>query len=506
MYAELDRLDSVLRSSRRQMRLRVCCPSQEFSADEMNRGVGRWLSCVRGLWESLALANDPDLAIIMLQAPRIPAAAMGYMLALASFRSPLNSVRDRHALLNLDDDRERHLSDKVLDRPELLARLERSVTLAREHGHQIDGLSSYASSDRILQIADALGMSMRETAPRTLGWGHKSGSRMIFRESGAPHPPGAYVPVRTVAGLASTLKELAIRHGPARWLIKLDSGYGSAHGNAVLDATMVAPEALETAIRVALVPMCDTMTRANFLDSVSTVGAVVELFLESHGTAPTRSPSALLYISEAGAPSVLATHEQILDKHLAFVGATFPAESAYRSRVIELARRIGSHLAGLGITGHVGVDFVARQDLEGVWRVDAVEVNLRQTGTTHGHRTVRALVPGRFEDGGVLMHREGHEVVYLSTDDILSPDFRGIDVTSLVRALRRSKRLRFDASGTRGTIPHLWTTLYRYGKVGATFIGGSLDECISLRRDFIETLNDLASRGRGLLKASGASR
>ena len=57
----LDRLDRTL-ATRRGLRLRIVCPSQEFSDAEMSLGTGRWRSCVRGLWELLSLSGHRDLA------------------------------------------------------------------------------------------------------------------------------------------------------------------------------------------------------------------------------------------------------------------------------------------------------------------------------------------------------------------------------------------------------------------------------------------------------------
>lgn len=66
----LERFDGML-VHHDMLRLRIACPSQEFSAAEMAFGVCRWLSCSRGIWESLAVGGDRKLAVVMLQAPRV---------------------------------------------------------------------------------------------------------------------------------------------------------------------------------------------------------------------------------------------------------------------------------------------------------------------------------------------------------------------------------------------------------------------------------------------------
>jgi hypothetical protein len=153
-----------------------------------------------------------------------------------------------------------------------------------------------------------------------------------------------------------------------------------------------------------------------------------------------------------------------------------------------------ARLAALGVTGHVGVDFIAAVPTgsSGTTRICATEINLRQTGTTHPHRMARALVSGDWSASGTLTDRFGREVCYTGTDGIISPRYIGISSARLIERLRLSRQVAFDPQTGHGAIPHLWPALERCGKIGATFISASPAGCDAIERDFIVLLEDLA--------------
>ncbi|MEO3743868.1 hypothetical protein [Plantactinospora sp. B5E13] len=524
MFPTLDRLDETL-AGRTSLRLRLVCPSQEFSPAEMAHGVGRWYSGVRGLWEIYGLVAQPDLVVVMLQAPALPPEVLDHLLGLprpapatpddarrlpapatpddAASRLAMvepGDARRRLAMVELDDESARHLSEKFLARPAVLARLRQTVRRAREHGHRVEGLAGFASSRRMARLADTLGVPLLETPPETLRWGGKAAGRRLFRDVGVPHLPGGYRPVRRVDGLVEELRRLTARHGPGPWLLKVDAGFGSGHGNAMLTVGRPDPARLRAALSDGLRPASAAVSAEEFRRHVEVVGAVVERLAVAPAGATLRFPSASLEMTTGDDQPVVAriigTHDQVIDADHSFVGATQPAAAAYREALVRYADTIGRELARHGVRGHVGIDFLAigAGPDPADWQLYALEINLRQTGTTAANRTALLLTGARCR-AGRLVTPAGDDLCYATTDGLIRKAYQQITPARLVAALRADPRLRFDPESGHGVVPHLWTTLTRFGKVGATVLGGSVADCRARLAEF-ERLLDRLSRER----------
>jgi len=457
-------------------------------------GTCRWLSCSRGIWESLALGAQSDLAVVTILAPRLGAGVIDYLSGLL----PPGDHRCRHALVEIDDARDCHLSEKLLENPEIIERLRSTVNLARKWGHQIEGLSCYSSSARMAEVADRLTVELIDAAPELLHWGTKSGSRQVFRTTGIMHPPGSYHVVATAEGLATTLNYLTRKHGHGNWMIKADDGFGSGHGNAVIDTTRFPPPVSASTVTAALEPCAAQISAVEYGRRILPTGVVVEQLIIPGPGDSLRYPSALGYLRRVPGGRVkaalLAVHDQVLGKAGDFGGCRFPAHPGYRLQAATTATVVLDHLAALGVTGHVGVDFIAvvGSDGRGASTLYAAEINMRQTGTTHPHQTVRALVPGTWTAWGTMINTSGYDVCYAGTDSIISPHYRGIPVAELIDALCQSPGIAFDPHKGIGVIPHLWTSLETCGKIGATFVAPSATACETLERDFTAILDDLA--------------
>jgi hypothetical protein len=493
----LGELDHVL-AQRKRLRLRVACPSQEFAAAEMAFGTCRWLSCSRGIWESLTLGTERDLVLIMLQAPRIGNGVLDYLFTLLP--EAVRASRSRHALIEINDKRDMHLSEKVLARTLLIARLRSTLELARKYGHHVEGLSCYSSSLRMAELADQLKVELIDAEPRLLTWGTKSGSRQVFRRTGIQHPPGSYQPDITIASLAATLNDLTRRFGHGHWMVKADHGFGSGHGNAIVDTTYLPSPITAWTLTQALRPCAEEVSAADYAEQTVSVGAIAERVIISGRNDILQYPSALGYLHRHPggriAVTFLGVHDQVLGDSDDYIGCRFPASPAYRTTVADAACKVLNHLASLGVTGHVGIDFVAVVSSastapNGIY---ATEINLRQTGTTHPHRIVRAVLSGDWTASGTLIDRSGHEICYKGTDGIISSRYIGLSSTALIDQLRLSPHVAFNPQTGHGVIPHLWPSLERCGKIGATFIGASVAECDRLEQGFITLLEDLVMR------------
>lgn len=502
----LERLNSYL-ADHPELRIRIVCPSQEFSLEEMSLGTGRWFAGVRGIWECLTLALERDVALIMIQAPPVPDVVMDYLFGItAGARSEPGDraamradLAGRHAMVNIEDSRACHLSEKLLDQPDIVAHIRRLIANSRRHGHVVQGLSGYASSERLARLAEVLGVELLETPPSTLHWGTKAGSRRVFRDAGVIHPAGTYEVEREITRLAAEIVRLRDIHGGTAWMVKLNEGLGSGHGNAVVAATGTSLDDVAAALRSELRPACPDVSLPEYLRQLSVSGSIVEEYIRPVPGGDIRFPSALGYLGVRSDGSryqeVLGTHEQIVGPQGDFLGSTFPASSHYRLDVLRSTELIMTNLASAGVRGHVGVDFIARQarGASDGWTIYATEINLRQTGTTHPNRTVRAVVDGEWLADGTLVDRRGREVVYRSTDALIAERYCGISAQRLIKAMKSEGDIGYDPALGRGVVPHLWTTLEPFGKLGATVIGHSAAECAAREQAFVSLLDLLAA-------------
>ena len=79
-----------------------------------------------------------------------------------------------------------------------------------------------------------------------------------------------------------------------------------------------------------------------------------------------------------------------------------------------------------GVIGRVAVDFVTVRN-KGGWKSYAIEINLRMTGTTHPIMMMRLLNDGTYDpERGIYLTRRGEPRVYVSTDNLVRPHYRGV--------------------------------------------------------------------------------
>ena len=121
------------------------------------------------------------------------------------------------------------------------------------------------------------------------------------------------------------------------------------------------------------------------------------------------SPSAQLRVLPNGIVEVLSTHDQILGgpHGQTYVGCRLPADPAYATAIGREARKVGERLSREGVIGRFAVDFVAVRR-NGAWEPYAVEINLRNGGTTHPVLTLQALTDGEYqEETGLFLSGDG---------------------------------------------------------------------------------------------------
>ena len=96
---------------------------------------------------------------------------------------------------------------------------------------------------------------------------------------------------------------------------------------------------------------------------------------------------------------MVSTHDQVLVVELGqtFVACRFPAKREYAAAIVREARKVGAALAAEGVVGRFGIDFVVAR-CDGDWVPSAVEINLREGGTSHPYGALWLLTDGSLDE------------------------------------------------------------------------------------------------------------
>jgi hypothetical protein len=259
-------------------------------------------------------------------------------------------------------------------------------------------------------------------------WGTKSGSRKVFREAGIDHPAG-FEDLADAVDVADALVELKAKKPSLRKaVVKLNEGF-SGEGNALLDLES-APErgSLVPWVRARLPHLAfeaKGMTWETFQDKLGSMGGIVEEFVPGKVK---ESPSAQLRVDPKGRVEVISTHDQVLGGRSGqiFLGCRFPAAKRYRLDIQERGLQAAQLLAGKGVIGRFGVDFISIKEGD-CWRHLAIEINLRKGGTTHPFQMLQFLTDGRYDTAtGQFLTMAGQPRCYYASDNLESECYRGL--------------------------------------------------------------------------------
>ena len=467
-----------------------------FSVDQqVGDKVSGFLHYEERLLFSLIRLRNPLTRVIYITAlPLCPIVIDYYLQLLPGI--PFSHARDRLLLISTYDGSLKPLTQKILERPRLVAKIRRALRPNKSY------MVCYNSTELEQQLSLKLGIPLLAASPEVLDWGSKSGSRRIFAEAGIPHPDGGYT-VRNVDDLVEELWQLWQRQ-PAlkRIVVKLNEGF-SGEGNAILNLRPIhnhAPDrsnSIET--KAALYTQLAEMsfqgageTWETFSARIPELGVIVEAFIEGEVK---RSPSVQGYIRPSGEVEIVSTHDQILGgtDGQVYEGCYFPADADYRYQLQELGLKVGEVLATKGAIERYGVDFVVVQHSETKqWDIQAIEINLRKGGTTHPFMTLRLLTNGSFDyDTGKFLSQQNQEKYYIATDNLQKEQYKGLLPDDLMDIIAQ-ERLHFDSSSRTGTVFHLMGALSEFGKLGLTSIGNSLEEAQEIY-DRVETVLDRAT-------------
>lgn len=417
----------------------------------------------------LMLLRMPRTHLVYVTSVPISPAVIDYYLHLLP-GIPLHHARRRLTLLSCCDDAVRPLSQKLLERPRLLARIRGAIP-----NPEVAHLTCFNATLLERTLAVRLGIPLYACDPALADVGSKSGSREIIRAAGIALPDG-FERLRDEAEMAEALVALKQQHPELRRaVVKLNEG-ASGEGNALF-SYQGAPTAADlhrwvrTRLPRHLRYEAPSETWETYRSKFQEMGGVVECFIEG---AEKRSPSYQGRINPLGEAGVVSTHEQVLGgpSGQIFQGCTFPADEAYRLAVQEAGWRIGEVLRQRGVISRFGVDFVSVREADR-WQHYAIEINLRKGGTTHPFQMLQFLTDGAYDLGtGLYFTPGGQSRYYYATDNLVHPSYQGLTPDDLFD-IAADHGLHFHSATQQGVTFHLIGALSRYGKLGMVCVGDS---------------------------------
>jgi pheganomycin biosynthesis PGM1-like protein len=436
-----------------------------------------WPSSVLQAYEErflflLLLLRQPRARLVYVTSQAINPSIIDYYLDLLPGVIP-SHARKRLSLVSPLDGSPRPLTEKLLERPRLLARI-RELIVDPDRAH----LVPFNTTELERDLAIALGIPMYGADPRFFHFGTKTGCRRLFLEEGVRHPLGE----EDLAGIDDVVDALcrlrAARPEAENAIVKLNEGV-SGEGNASIDLRgLPAPGSPEepgaVAERVGAMSFELDMVRFDtYAADLAERGGIVE---ERIAGDEVRSPSVQMRVTPLGVLEVLSTHDQVLGgpSGQSYLGCRFPADPAYAAAITREAVKVGERLAREGVLGRFAVDFVVVRS-GGGWDPYAIELNLRKGGTTHPFLTLQFLTDGVYDpETGVFTAPSGREKHFVASDHVESPSYRSLTPDDLFDIVVR-RGLHFDQSRQTGVVFHMMSALGEHGRTGLTAVADDPD-------------------------------
>jgi hypothetical protein len=450
----------------------VIVPSLSVNQEELAKVLGASFYEERLMFALIRLRNPNARLIYVTSQPVYPEIVDYYLHMLEGI--PVNHARQRLHMLSVYDSSSRPLSEKLLERPRLLARLRRCVG-----DTQRAYLTCYNSTALERRLAVTLDIPLNGVDPALLPLGTKSGCRKIFAATGVDHPAG-FEDLHNEDEIVGALVRLGQgRPAMRRAVVKLNEGF-SGEGNGVF--TYPANRRDRAAISDALRELAWSSpqeTYGAFMVKFADMGGIVEELIEAEET---RSPSVQMRIHPDGNSTLVSSHEQLLGGATGqvYLGCCFPARDEYRHLIQSVGDKIGRELSAKGVIGRFGVDFVACRSKGGNWTSHAIEINLRMGGTTPPFHALEFLTGGHLDrESGLFRTPERQTKFYSATDNLKSPAYRGLLPEDLFEIMTRHGLGFRHTTGT-GVLFYMIGALSQYGKLGMTSIGNNAEEAQEL--------------------------
>ena len=487
LQAQIPRLYERLARDSRVPQTVVIVPSLSMDPRELEKITGFYHYEERML-VNLMLLKQPRTKIVYVTSHRLDPVVVDYYVSMLP-GIPNSHAQRRLVMLDCNDRSTRCLSEKILERPRLVRRIQAEV-IDWDRAHMV----CFNSTVHERALAVRLGLPLNSVDPELSDLGTKSGCREIFRDAGVKLPFG-FERLSTPREMAEGLAEIKLRDPQARRaVVKLNEGF-SGEGNALFyyepsDAEVTRGEMIDRFLnRLPGLKFEAPHERwESFAAKYAEMQGVVEAFVEGEVK---RSPSAQCRVNGIGEPQVISTHDQVLGgpSGQVFEGCTFPAADDYRMEIQASGAKVAEALANRGVIGRFGIDYVSVLGPQG-WDHYAIEVNLRKGGTTHPFLTLKFLTNGGYNLGdGLFYAPSGKPKYYFATDTLHNERYVGLRAEDLVDIVVYHD-LHFHGPSERGVVFHLLGALSEFGKVGLVAIGDNPQQARFLYRKALEVLDE----------------
>ena len=432
----------------------------------------------------LLLLRMPHTHLIYVTSTPIDPVIIDYYLHLLPGISGYHA-RQRLTLLSCYDASSKPLTEKLLERPRLLRRIEEAIPA----GHMAH-IACFNVSPLERSLALRLQLPVYGCDPELFELGNKSNSRKLFRRLGLSIPDG-YEDIYSETGIAEALMALKLKYPLLRKaVVKMNDGF-SGEGNAVFYYESGGPafgmgNRIRSQLPRSLHIVAPNLSYGEFLQKFCRLGGVVEVFVEGEEM---HSPSVQCRIDPLGQCDVLSTHDQELggESGQVFTGAYFPARKEYAIPIGEMGLKVAQELCLQGVIGRLSVDFLSVKNGDH-WVHYALEINIRKGGTTHPFLMLQYLTDGRYDHTtGVFRTPNQQERCYFATDNLKHPQFRGLTPHDLVE-ISMKHQLMYDSTTQEGVMFHLIGALSQFGKLGLVCIGKDPAAARALYHRVIEVL------------------
>ena len=461
----------------------IVLPSLSLDEDILSRitGMHHYEERMLGM---LMLLRLPRTRLIYLTSEPLSDTIVDYYLHLLQ-GVPAAHARARLTLLSCFDGGPRPLTEKILERPRLMARLKAAIgDAAAAH------ISAYTVSPLERTLAVRLAAPLYGCDPDLLTLGAKSGGRRLMREAGVTIPDGVE-DLRSAGDIARALTALKTRDpNLRRAVVKLNEGFsGEGNGLFRFDDAPPGPDLaawIEQRLP-GLALVAPAMAWPAYLAKVEAMGAIVEAYVEGSDK---RSPSAQFRIDPLGGVELISTHDQVLGgpSGQVYLGCHFPADAAYRLSIQAEGLKVARALADRGVLGRFSIDFVCVREAAG-WRSHAIEINLRKGGTTHPFLMLQFLTGGAFRgEDGQFLTPTGEARYYFASDNLEAPHYRGLTPADLVD-ISVVNELHYDGARHEGVVFHLIGALSEFGKLGVVCVGATPARAQAYYRRAVEILD-----------------
>jgi hypothetical protein len=446
----------------------VVIPSVTTAAAELERTPGAEQLEER-LMFTLLLLRDPGVRIVYVTALQVDEAIVDYYLRYVPDGA---RARERLEMVALDQPGARALTHKLLERPDAVERVRGSV-----HDPDRAYVLCYKVTPAEHALAAALRLPLEGPDVAQLGFDSKTASRRLAREHGVPLLDGEEG-LESVAEVEEALRRMSARRPrAAAAIVKLNDAFAGRGNATVRLARPLRPLGTDS---VELVAADETWE--GYAAKIERGGAVVEEFLDRPGLV---SSCAQMRIAPTGAVQVVSVYDMQLtgERRQVYSGCRYPAGDGHRALVRDEAVRVARALAGHGVFGWFGVDFVVDRST-GVPECYLSEINLRMGGGTHPFWMALLACGGDYDPASGDMRVDGRLKSYVATDDVQSAHVAGQTPGAVIDLIDRAG-LSFDRARGHGVTLQFLGAVRPLGMFGLSCIADTPDEAEALRREAV---------------------